>query len=127
MFPKEQSPFFSIRKLNFNQKTKKIEEEIVKDTFELDFLMQKQSRISELIEKNKLERKSIVDLFSWISWTIALIVIIIEILKMSKIIVIDTTDLAIIGSCIGLIILPFANKLKFLGMEFERFEFKKIK
>lgn len=125
VFPNRKSPYFTIKKLILNHKTNKIDEELVSDTLELDFLMQKQSRISEQIEKNKTERKSTVDKFSWVSWAIALIILIIGILKKLKILIIDTTDLAIIGACIGLIILPFSNKLKFLGMEFERFELTK--
>lgn len=122
VFPKKTNPFFSIHRISLNTETNEIVEEQVTDKTELNFLMQKQSRISERIEKNKTERKSTIDKFSWVSWGIAIIILAIGILKKLKIIIVDTTDLAIIGACIGLIILPFSNKLKFLGMEFERFE-----
>ena len=66
-------------------------------------------------------------MFKWTSWILALLVLVIGVLNKFKLITVDTTDLAIIGACFGLIILPFSSKLKFLGMEFERFEMTKKK
>jgi hypothetical protein len=127
VFPKEEAPFFEVQRLQFDSETNKIIEESVFDKSELDFNMHKQSRISERIEKNQKDRTSTIDKFKWISWILAVIILAIGILNKLKIFTIDTTDLAILGAGIGLIILPFANKLKFLGMEFERFEMTKKK
>lgn len=127
VFPKGNTPFFDVQRISFDSKTNKIVEEVVVDKSELDFNMHKQSRLSERIEKNQKERTSTIDKFKWISWVLALIILTIGVLNKFKIITIDTTDLVIIGAGIGLIILPFANKLKFLGMEFERFEMTKKK
>ncbi len=127
VFPKESSPFFEVQRIQFDSETNKIIEESVFDKSVLDFNLNRQSRISERIEKNQKERTSTIDRFKWISWILAIILLAIGILNKLKIFTIDTTDLAILGAGIGLIILPFANKLKFLGMEFERFEMTKKK
>jgi hypothetical protein len=122
VFPKENVPFFEVQKILFDSEKNEMIKEPVIDKSQLDFSMQKQSRISERIEKNHKERTSTIDRFKWLSWILAFIMLMIGILYKLKIITIDTTDLAIIGAVIGLIILPFASKFKFLGMEFERFE-----
>ena len=127
VFPKEKEPFFEVQRIIFDSETNRVIEEDVIDKSQLDFSMQKQSRISERIEKNQRERSTTVDRFKWISWILAILILVIGILNKCKVFSIDATDLAIIGACIALIILPFSNKLKFLGMEFERFEMTKKK
>lgn len=127
VFPKNKQPFFEIQRIEFDSETNKIIKKTVVDKSELDFKMQKQSRLSERIEKNQKERTATIDKFKWISWILALVILIIGVLNKLKYLTIDTTDLAIFGVVIGLIILPFASKLKFLGMEFERFEMTKKK
>lgn len=127
VFPKEEAPFFEVQRIIFDSEKNQLIVETVIDKSQLDFAMQKQSRISERIEKNQEERTSTIDKFKWISWLLAFIVLVIGVLNKFKIVNIDATDLAIIGACIGLIILPFSSKLKFLGMEFERFEMTKKK
>lgn len=127
VFPSEKEPFFEVQRILFDSEKNEMIEEPVIDKSQLDFTMQKQARISERIEKNQKERTSTIDKFKWLSWILAIVIFGIGILNKIKLITIDTTDLAVIGAGFGLIILPFASKLKFLGMEFERFEMTKKK
>jgi len=127
VFPKENSPYFEVQRIQFDSENNKLVEEPVINNSQLDYLMQKQSRISERIEKNQQERSSTIDKFKWISWILAIIILAVGLLNRFNIFKIDSTDLVIIGATISLIIMPYASKLKFLGMEFERFEMTKRK
>jgi hypothetical protein len=124
VFPKPHTPFFEIKRLHFNRQNEQTEVEIVRDETEFDFKMQKRARISERVEKNQTQTKNTIDNFKWFCWSLAFIIMALGILKKCNVLEIDATDLALGGALFGLIILPFASKLKFLGMEFERFEKK---
>ncbi|MDR6966364.1 hypothetical protein J2X31_000357 [Flavobacterium arsenatis] len=124
VFPIPYNPFFEIKRLYFNVENEQIVEKTVLDETEFDFIMQKRARISERVEKNQKKTEDTIDNFKWFCWGLALLILFIGILKKFKVIDIDATDLALGGALFGLVILPFASKLKFLGMEFERFEKK---
>ncbi len=60
------------------------------------------------------------DYFQIACWMSATIVILITVLDVCGKINISATQLGLIGVSIALIIMPFARKLKILGVEFER-------
>lgn len=127
VFPKDEPPFFEVQRIKYETEgTQEIKGTIAIES-ELDFLMQRQARVSEKIEHNYMERVETVTLFKWLCWILAVLVLGIGIIKKLKIINIDSTDLVLIGAFIGLILLPFVSRLKFLGIEFERFSVSKKK
>ncbi|MBN4063081.1 MAG: hypothetical protein COA82_07910 [Alkaliphilus sp.] len=67
------------------------------------------------------KKKSEVNRLSFASWLSALIIFNIFILQIIKIIELDAISITLIGVIIGLVIIPFASKIKFFGIEFERY------
>lgn len=81
VFPKENEPFFEVQRIKFDSETNSVIEEAVIDKSQLDFSMQKQSRISERIEKNQREWTTTIDMFKLISWFLAILILVIGILN----------------------------------------------
>jgi len=80
----------------------------------------KNSRLTEELSKISDEQEHTVDIFKKICWVLAVLVCLALVLDILNIFKIDVQRLGLIGVIIGLIILPYANKLKILGFEFER-------
>lgn len=72
------------------------------------------------IKETSLKIKKNIDWFKIACWICATISIVLAILDNLKIITISSTQLALFGVAIALIIMPFSKKLKILGVEFER-------
>lgn len=75
---------------------------------------------SKAIKETSSEIKRTIDWFKIACWGCASISIILAILDNLKYITISSTQLALFGVAIALIIMPFSKKLKILGVEFER-------
>lgn len=70
--------------------------------------------------KTKKEVNKTIDWFKGTCWILAVVVLILGLLNYFKYIELSTTDLALLGAFLALIIMPFSKKLKVLGVEFER-------
>ncbi len=124
VFPAEYSPFFQMERIFIGEKNEVNQEPLHDEEF-LNYIYQRNARISEKYEKKKTEKKRAIDIFKIVCWCLAAIIITIGILnKISKINV-NAIDLSLLGVAIGLFIIPYANKIKILGMEFERLEKEK--
>lgn len=72
------------------------------------------------IKETSSEIKRTTDWFKIACWVFAAISIALAILDNLKYITISSTQLALFGVAIALVIMPFSKKLKVLGVEFER-------
>lgn len=71
------------------------------------------------IARNLQKRSQTQGLFTRLAWGMAAILIVLLALDFKDVLSLTTERLAIIGAVAGLIILPFASRIKFLGMEFD--------
>lgn len=94
--------------------------DIIKISKVPDFLVIKNTIRSKMLAKKEAEQKSTLNYFQIICWIVAFLLFILLILDFKGIILINAERLALIGAIIGLIIIPFARRLKILGLEFER-------
>jgi hypothetical protein len=119
VFPNESEPFFEIVDINDISGTD-IDRTINK-AIDLNYLILKNSRINQEINEIQKQKKNTFDNFKLVCWILSLIIVCIEILIKTKLLSVDVSDLALIGVAIALVLMPFASKLKILGIEFERF------
>ncbi len=68
----------------------------------------------------RVERRSTVKLFMAVCWILAAILVVVLVLDLVGTIELTPARLSLIGAIAGLVIIPFAGKLKVLGLEFER-------
>jgi hypothetical protein len=125
VFPIEREPYFEVINIDaymYNRKAVENENLIL----QMNFKAQRVARIAEESSIIKQKKEKIVDTFKIACWAIAFFMICIGILSNRKIITLNATDLTFLGVVIVLILLPFASKLKILGVEFERLS-EKIK
>lgn len=91
------------------------------DFSDFDYKSNRNAVISETVKKKVEEKGKAVDNLSIVSWIMAGGIcagyIIMKILGY----ILTANDLAIVGVIIGLVLLPFANKIKILGVEYERY------
>ncbi len=119
VFPKKDEPYFQIENINlYEQNDDKNEEEQYSITF--NYSAQRVARINEEASIIKKEKVKVIDTFKIICWIVSGCVFTIGFLSKLKLFDISATDLSIIGTSIALIIIPYASKLKILGIEFER-------
>lgn len=90
----------------------------------LNYKAQKNARINEEANIVKGKKKTTLDIFSFICWFIAFCLVLVIIMTKLKMFSIDANDMIIIGAIIALVLMPFASKLKVLGIEFERYIIK---
>lgn len=83
-------------------------------------VLSNRSKASAIGVKKREIRKA-TDWFKIACWVCAVIAAALAICDNVGIVAISTTQLALIGVAISLIIIPFSRKLKILGVEFERF------
>jgi len=119
VFPKNEEPFFEVVRINeiANESDEEIERQ---NDLSLNYKGQRISRIAEEAKTINREKKKIVDSFAITCWIAAGVMLIVGILSKAKIVILDTTDLTILGVIVALVLIPFASKLKILGVEFER-------
>ncbi len=119
VFPNSREPFFEVVRINEVQN--QTDEEIKnQNDLSLNYKAQRLSRLAEEAKVLKTEKKRTIDTFAITCWITAGIMLIIGILSKFNIIVLNATDLTILGVIIALVLIPFASKLKILGVEFER-------
>jgi hypothetical protein len=80
----------------------------------------KNSRLTKEISKVSDEQEQTEDYFQILCWVSAIFVCLLLVADSLNIYKIDVQRLGLIGVIVGLFILPYANKLKLLGLEFER-------
>lgn len=119
VFRDEGSPPFIIKRFKPKDENEEISQEIeAKDI--LPYSTLRESRLNVVIEETKDERKKIVDKFWIICWIFAAIVIYLFYKDYFEKIAISNSQLTLIIFAAILILLPFASKLKILGVEYER-------
>jgi len=69
-----------------------------------------------MISETANERKKVIDWFFIVCWICAGVIALLLFFKIPF----SGSELILIGAIIGLVLLPFASKFKFLGLEFER-------
>lgn len=114
VFPKEDSPFFEVIRVFAESEDENMPL--------LDFTSSKNARYSERRETIKLAKKKTAKIFRRICWGLSVILALMFILYKSNLINISSQDILIISYIIALIIIPFSNKLKIFGIEYERFQ-----
>jgi hypothetical protein len=119
VFPKDEAPFLEIIKID-PQNLKSLREVSEETSFIPNYIAQRNSRIAEEADIVSKKKEKVIDTFKIICWIVAGITLVIGVLSKLKVIDLDATDLTIIGAVIALILIPFASKLKILGVEFER-------
>ncbi|MCK5594869.1 hypothetical protein KAI19_01675 [bacterium] len=73
-----------------------------------------------LIVVKERKRESAFNFFKAICWILSFLLFVVLLLDIQDIVSITPERLALIGGIVALIIIPFAKRLKILGMEFER-------
>jgi len=65
-----------------------------------------------------------VDVFKWICWALAILFATLLVLLKTNVLKVqlDAADKGMIGAIVALILIPYASKLKILGVEFERLQ-----
>ena len=124
--PHNNPPYILIENFEFDFDKMNVSKEIIYEDV-INYNYHKQLRYGEMKVNTIKKKKKAIDVFSLVCWILSFLItaflILIKFLKIS----INATDLTLLGSIVLLIIIPFANKIKFLGLEFERLEKLKIK
>lgn len=115
VFPKESEPFFEIINVH-----KPDDDTDRNDISNFNFKAIRTSVLSEKAKKAEDKKKAEIDNFLKVSWLLAFLVLILLVIKKLANFTLDTVDITLIGSILALILIPFASKIKFLGIEFER-------
>ncbi len=124
VFPSVNEPYFEVERITIDEQSN-IDSESIEGYNILNFNMQKQTRVIEKIEKTKIDKDKARDSFKIVCWILSALLVLLLIIQKTSLISLDTIDISILGAAIGLFIIPFANKLKILGIEFERFQREK--
>jgi hypothetical protein len=104
---------------------KKESDRITKHETLPDYKLLKNSRLSEEISKISDEQEQTEDYFQILCWISAIFVCMLLVADYLNIYKIDVQRLGLIGLIVGLFILPYASKLKLLGLEFEKLTLSK--
>ncbi len=119
VFPESIKPYFSILDISDTENENTMSS--------LNYKGQKNSRIAEEVREIKHKKERTIDNFKIICWILAVIVLFIALLNKYCSFNISAIDLTLLGLIIGLVLIPFASKLKILGVEFERLTETEIK
>lgn len=123
VFPKDGEPPFELYSLK-SEETANDEYSTTKIDKIPDYSLLKSTKIrKESIEKEK-QRKRTFNWFQLVCFIIALALAGLLYLDHIEKWKLNTERLVLIGIVIGLVVVPFASKLKVLGLEFERFQSK---
>lgn len=90
------------------------------DSLAMNYSGQKMSRRAEKVSKISEKKKATVDLLKVTCWILAGVTLVLLVLKKFGCICLDNNDLALLGGVILLILAPSAQKIKILGVEYER-------
>jgi len=127
VFPSDNEPGFeieSVRKsLNIdNEIVAEAQSSIISLNNRLNYIGNRNARISEKVEIVSKQKGKTINALNWICWLSCPIVLIIGILNYLKVLKLTAIDISFLASVIGLLIIPFASKLKILGIELERYK-----
>lgn len=73
-----------------------------------------------LVSDKRVQHKERGDHFKWVCWAMALIVVAVIVVDAFGWYTLNEARLALIGAAAALVVIPFASRLKMLGVEFER-------
>ena len=116
VFGSEGAPSIEIQRISFGDEDVQNTERIFSAESILDFTTLTKSRRNIMIAETNNERKRVVDRFFIVCWVCGVAIGLILLFRIP----LSGLDLILIGAMICLILLPYASKLKFLGLEFER-------
>lgn len=119
VFGKEGDPPFEIYYLQ-KEGLERSENQPIRINKVPDFSIFKTSRFRKIVSQTEKKRKKTLNSFQIVCWVAAFFVSVLLILDFSNILDITPERLALVGVVAGLVIIPFASKLKLLGIEFER-------
>lgn len=120
VFPKDNAPFFEVVDVSSSTKPNGDDTHIDDDGIRFNYTAQRNARVSEEAGIVKQQQDHVVDRFKTVCWTCALTLLVISVLAKVGMYVITSVDLAILGTILACILLPYASKLRILGFEFER-------
>lgn len=92
-----------------------------------DYSIFKNRKIRQIIDQIEKKRERTINYFQIICWIMAFFTAVLLVLDFLNILKITPERLALIGVIAGLIIVPFASKLKILGFEYEGLKKKERK
>lgn len=119
VFPTSIPPYFEIVRVN-DFEEQNLNNITATQSAIINYEAQKTARIVEEADIVKTKKRKEIDKLKLVSWILSFLTFVIGFLNRTKIIPLELIDLSIWGVVVGLILLPFASKLKILGMEFER-------
>ncbi|MDR0319934.1 MAG: hypothetical protein LBI28_00385 [Treponema sp.] len=119
VFPKNDAPHFEIINIDDDELKTDINVDENKNII-LNYYAQLNARINENIDVIKEKEKKVIDIFKIESWIIGIAVLVIGVLSKIGLFTLDAKDLSLLGVAIALFLIPYAGKLKILGLEFER-------
>jgi len=111
VFSKSEPPYFEVINID------KISDE---DFIIFDYKSHRNKRLYEVAENVKKEKEKVIDSFKILFYVLSIIVFCIGVLSKIGFFKISIEDLTIIAFSIGLLLIPYASKIKILGIEFER-------
>jgi len=82
----------------------------------------RRSSLNTSIASTKTKHEKVFDWFWFACWFLAVVLIVLSVLDFAKVLTLSASQLTLMGACIALILIPFASKLKILGIEFERLQ-----
>lgn len=115
-------PFFSIHQVFFDSPEDRFRTECIPSRSILYYSYLRRSRLIEESRKPAEKKEKTMDHFRILCWITSIALLIIAILIKLSILSTTSTGLALLCGGFTLLILPFASKLKILGVEFERYE-----
>ncbi len=116
VLPKDTEPYFEIIRVPNDAYT-------IKQADNITLIDYKSVRNSVLCDKANLteeKKKKAVDNFWLLSRILAIATILLFLIKKIFTVTIDSTDITLIGGFIILTLIPYASKVRFFGIEFER-------
>lgn len=118
VFPKSEAPFFEI--INIHKEGEEIENNynIIQN---LDYRLFRNTALSQNANTVQEKKKKVFNSLGVVSWILAGLLLILLVFKKIYNFNLDGTDTVLIGGIVGLVLIPFASKAKFLGIEFERY------
>jgi hypothetical protein len=73
-----------------------------------------------MVSDKRVQHRERGDLFKWVCWAMALLVVAVLVVDAFGWYTLNEARLALIGAAAALVVIPFASRLKMLGVEFER-------
>lgn len=127
VFPGKNEKEFEITRINKatlnvqkdNESNENKDNEVL-DSLAMNYNGQKMSRRAEKISKISENKKGTIDFLTRTSLGLAGLIVVLFILKKCGCISLDNNDLALLGGIIVLVLAPSAQKIKILGVEYER-------